>query len=99
MAVKPLEDGVSVKPNGQESVTSSGLYRPESAKERPVQGTVIAVGPGKRLDNGKRSEMAVKKGDTVVLKYNPDAEPILARAEQVAKGVDGAGGCETVPNT
>ena len=66
MAVKPLEDRVIVKPNEQESVTSSGLYLPESSKERPVQGTVIAVGPGKRLDNGKRSEMAVKKGDTVV---------------------------------
>ena len=66
MAVKPLEDRVLVKPAEQESVTESGLYLPESSKERPVQGKVVAVGPGKRLDNGKRSEMAVKKGDTVV---------------------------------
>ena len=66
MAVKPLEDRVIVKPNAQESVPDSGLYLPESSKERPVQGKVVAVGPGKRLDNGKRSEMAVKKGDTVV---------------------------------
>lgn len=66
MAVKPLEDRVLVMPAEQESVTESGLYLPESSKERPVQGKVVAVGPGKRLDNGKRSEMAVKKGDTVV---------------------------------
>ncbi|GAB4551239.1 MAG: co-chaperone GroES [Phycisphaerales bacterium] len=66
MAVKPLEDRVLVKPAEQASVTESGLYLPESSKERPVRGTVVAVGPGKRLDNGKRAEMSVKKGDTVV---------------------------------
>ena len=66
MAVKPLEDRVLVKPAEADTMTSAGLYLPESSKEHPVQGTVVAVGPGKRLDNGKRSEMAVKKGDTVV---------------------------------
>lgn len=66
MAVKPLEDRVLVKPAEAETKTASGIYLPESSKERPVRGTVVAVGPGKRLDNGKRSDMAVKKGDTVV---------------------------------
>lgn len=66
MAVKPLEDRVIVKPAEAETKTASGIYLPENSKERPVRGTVIAVGPGKRLDNGKRSEMCVKKGDTVV---------------------------------
>lgn len=66
MAVKPLEDRVIVKPAEAETKTASGIYLPETSKERPVRGTVIAVGPGKRLDNGKRSEMCVKKGDTVV---------------------------------
>ncbi|MHC4975801.1 MAG: co-chaperone GroES [Planctomycetota bacterium] len=66
MAVKPLEDRILVQPMEQEMKTDSGLYLPESAKERPVQGKVVAVGPGKRLDNGKRGEMSVKKGDTVV---------------------------------
>lgn len=66
MAVKPLEDRVLVKPIESESKTASGLYLPESAKEKPVRGEVVATGPGKRLDNGKRAEMSVKKGDTVV---------------------------------
>jgi chaperonin GroES len=66
MAVKPLEDRVLVKPIESESKTESGIYLPESAKEKPVRGRVVAVGPGKRLDNGKRADMQVRKGDTVV---------------------------------
>ena len=66
MAVKPLEDRVLVKPIENESKTESGLYLPESSKERPVKGKVVAVGPGKLMDNGKRATMSVKKGDTVV---------------------------------
>lgn len=66
MAVKPLEDRVLVKPVEKQSVTSSGLYLPESSKEKPIHGTVVAVGPGKRLDNGNRAAMSVQKGDTVV---------------------------------
>jgi chaperonin GroES len=66
MAIKPLEDRVLVKPIESESKTASGIYLPESAKEKPVRGQVVATGPGKRLDNGGRAEMSVKKGDTVV---------------------------------
>ncbi|MFK7960538.1 MAG: co-chaperone GroES [Phycisphaerales bacterium] len=66
MAVKPLEDRVLVKPIEKESKTESGLYLPESAKEKPMQGKVVAVGPGKMLDNGERVKPAVKKGDVVV---------------------------------
>lgn len=66
MAVKPLEDRVLVKPVEKESVTSSGLYLPESSKEKPIHGTVVAVGPGKRLDNGNLASMSVTVGDTVV---------------------------------
>lgn len=66
MAVKPLEDRVLVKPIEKSNKTESGLYLPESSKERPVQGTVVAVGPGKLLENGKRAEMSIKKGDTIV---------------------------------
>lgn len=65
MAIKPLEDRVLVKPIESESKTASGIFLPESAKEKPVRGQVVATGPGKRLDNGKRAEMSVKKGDTV----------------------------------
>ncbi len=66
MAIKPLEDRVLVKPIESESKTASGIFLPESAKEKPVRGQVVATGPGKRLDNGGRAEMSVKKGDTVV---------------------------------
>ncbi|MBK9187543.1 MAG: co-chaperone GroES [Phycisphaerales bacterium] len=66
MGVKPLEDRVLVKPIEAESKTASGIYLPEGAKEKPVRGQIIATGPGKRLDNGKRAEMTVRKGDTVV---------------------------------
>jgi len=66
MAVKPLEDRVLVKPIEAETRTASGIYLPEASKEKPVRGEIIAVGPGKRLENGKRAEMSVSKGDTVV---------------------------------
>lgn len=66
MGVKPLEDRVLVRPIEKSNVTESGLYLPESSKERPVQGEVVAVGPGKRLDNGKTAAPSVKKGDRIV---------------------------------
>lgn len=66
MAVKPLEDRVLVRPMEREERTESGLYLPETAKEKPVRGKVVAVGPGKRLDNGERAKMTIKVGDTVV---------------------------------
>ena len=64
--VRPLEDRILVKPLDAETKTATGLFLPESAKEKPMQGKVVATGPGKLLDNGKRQEMLVKKGDTVV---------------------------------
>jgi chaperonin GroES len=66
MAVKPLEDRVLVKPSEPETKTASGLYLPETAKEKPMQGKVVASGPGKLLENGKRATLSVKVGDTVV---------------------------------
>lgn len=66
MAVKPLEDRVLVKPIEKDNKTESGLYLPESSKERPIQGEVVATGPGKLLDNGKRADLSVKTGDRVV---------------------------------
>ena len=66
MNVRPLEDRIVIKPIEPETKTSSGLFLPASAKERPMQGKVVAVGPGTLLDNGGRSKPLVKKGDTVV---------------------------------
>ncbi|MEM7227841.1 MAG: co-chaperone GroES [Planctomycetota bacterium] len=66
MAVKPLEDRVLIKPLKAEGKTASGIFLPESAKEKPQQGKIVAVGPGKLLENGERVKPGVKKGDTVV---------------------------------
>ncbi|MHC4990719.1 MAG: co-chaperone GroES [Planctomycetota bacterium] len=66
MSVRPLEDRVLIRPLQAEKKTASGIFLPESAKERPMQGKVVAVGPGKLLDNGERVKPSVKKGDTVV---------------------------------
>jgi chaperonin GroES len=66
MSVKPLEDRVIVRPLEAQSRTESGIYLPESAKEKPMQGKIVACGPGKRLDNGERVKPSVAKGDTVV---------------------------------
>jgi len=71
MSVRPLEDRVLIKPIEPETKTDSGIYLPESAKEKPMQGKIVAVGPGKRLDTGERVKPSVKKGDTVVFgKYS-----------------------------
>lgn len=66
MNVKPLDDRIVVRPSAQETKTESGIFLPETSKERPMTGKVIAVGPGRRLDNGERAKPTVKKGDTVV---------------------------------
>jgi len=66
MSVKPLEDRILIKPLEAETKTASGIFLPETAKEKPQKGTVVATGPGKLLDNGERVKPAVKKGDTVV---------------------------------
>lgn len=66
MNVKPLDDRIVVRPVEKEAKTESGIYLPETSKERPMMGKVIAVGPGQRLGNGERAKPSVKKGDTVV---------------------------------
>ena len=66
MAVRPLEDRILVKPIEAETKTASGIFLPESAKEKPMQGKVVSTGPGKLLDNGERVKPGVKKGDVVV---------------------------------
>jgi chaperonin GroES len=64
--LKPLGDRLVVKPIEQEETTASGLVLPETAKEKPQQGTVEAIGPGRRDDDGKRIEMDVAVGDVVL---------------------------------
>lgn len=64
--LKPLGDRLVVKPTEQEEVTASGLVLPETAKEKPQQGSVIATGPGRRDDDGKRIELDVAVDDIVL---------------------------------
>ena len=64
-SIKPLADRVVVKPEAAEEKTSSGLYIPDTAKEKPQRGTVVAAGPG-RVENGTKVEMSVKEGDKVL---------------------------------
>ena len=66
MNLRPLGDRMVVKPIEQEEVTSSGIYLPETAKEKPQQGNVISVGPGARDEDGERIAMDVSVGDIVL---------------------------------
>jgi chaperonin GroES len=65
-SIKPLDDRVVIKPHEPEEKTESGIYLPESAQERPMTGTVLAVGPGKLNDDGSRAQPSVKENDTVL---------------------------------
>ncbi|MBE0697764.1 MAG: co-chaperone GroES [Anaerolineaceae bacterium] len=64
--LKPLGSRVVVEPLEQEDVTASGIVLPETAKEKPQRGKVLSVGPGDRDENGKRIQMDVSAGDTVL---------------------------------
>jgi chaperonin GroES len=67
MNLKPLDDRIVVKPNEAETQTASGLVIPDTAKEKPQQGSVLAVGPGKRAESsGELIPLDIKAGDTVL---------------------------------
>lgn len=64
--IKPLGEKVLVRPKTEEEMTAGGIVLPDTAKEKPQEGEVLAVGPGKILDNGQRVEVSVKVGDMVI---------------------------------
>lgn len=66
MKLVPLEDRIVVKPQDAEEKTAGGIVLPDTAREKPLMGKVIAVGSGKLLDNGSRAAMSVKKNDIVL---------------------------------
>lgn len=66
MALKPLDDRIVIQQVEAEERTAGGIVLPDSAKERPQRGKVVATGPGRMMDNGERSEVGVKKGDEVL---------------------------------
>jgi chaperonin GroES len=65
-SIKPLEDRVLVRPEEGEETTASGIVIPDTAKEKPQEGTVLAVGVGKRSDTGELIPMDVKEGDKII---------------------------------
>jgi chaperonin GroES len=88
--LQPLADRVLVKPIEKEEKTKSGIYLPDTAKEKPQEGEIIAVGPGKLTDDGKRIPMDLKVGDRVIYaKYGgteikvDDEELIILRESDI----------------
>ena len=67
MKVRPLGDKILVKRVEAQTKTKSGIFLPETAKEKPQEATVVAVGDGRLLENGKRAPFQVKKGDKVII--------------------------------
>ncbi|MBF8265773.1 MAG: co-chaperone GroES [Dehalococcoidia bacterium] len=81
--LKPLGDRVVIKPSPKEEVTKSGLVLPDTAKEKPQEGEVIAAGPGRIGDDGKHIPMEVKKGDRVIFAKYAGTEIKLDEVEYV----------------
>ncbi|MDP9805850.1 chaperonin GroES [Trueperella bonasi] len=92
VSIKPLDDRIVIQQVAAEETTASGLVLPDTAKEKPQEGTVIAVGPGRVDDNGNRVPMDVSVGDVVIyskyggteVKYGEDEYIILSQRDVLA---------------
>ncbi len=86
--LRPLGDRVVVKPAGREEMTRSGIVLPDTAKEKPQRGTILAAGEGRRDDDGDRIPLEVKVGDTVLFakyagtEFKLDDDDLLILAEK-----------------
>ncbi len=103
MKLKPLHDRIIVKAAEKETTTASGIILPDSAQEKPLKGTVLAVGPGRQLDSGKFTQMDVRAGDTILYgKYSgtevkvEGEEFVILRQEDVLAIVEGSSRKELV---
>jgi chaperonin GroES len=93
LKIRPLEDRVVVEPVEAEEKTAGGIVLPDTAKEKPQRGKVLAVGPGKLMDNGQRAEMSVAVGDEVIygkyggtdIEVNGEDVKILRESDILAK--------------
>jgi chaperonin GroES len=94
--IRPLDDRVVVEPMEAEERTAGGIVLPDTAKEKPQRGKVVAVGPGKLLDNGQRATMSVAVGDEVIygkyggtdIEVNGEEVKILRESDILAKVID-----------
>ncbi len=93
MALKPLHDRVLVRRTESEEKTAGGLIIPDSAKEKPSEGEIVAAGPGARKDSGELIEMAVKPGDKILFgkwsgtEVTIDGEELLMMKESDIMGI------------
>ncbi len=95
MSIRPLQDRVVVRRNEEEATSAGGIILADSAKEKPSQGIVVAVGNGKKLDNGSVQPMDVKEGDAVLFgKYAgsevkiDDEELIVMKEDEIVGIID-----------
>jgi len=95
MKIRPLHDRVIVKRIDEEETTKGGIIIPDTAKEKPAEGKIVAVGDGKILENGKKQPLEVKKGDKVLFgKYAgtdiniEDEEHLIMREEDIIAILD-----------
>ena len=92
-SIRPLDDRIVIKEIEAEEKTSGGIVLPDTAREKPQRGKVVAVGPGKLLDNGNRAEIGLKEGDEVLfgkyagteIKLNGEEIKILRESDVLAK--------------
>ena len=92
VAIKPLEDRIVVQPSDAEQTTASGIVIPDTAKEKPQEGKVLATGPGRIDDNGNRVPLDVAEGDVVIfskyggteVKYNGEEYLVLSARDVLA---------------
>jgi chaperonin GroES len=93
MSIRPLQDRVVVRRTEEETKSAGGIVIPDSATEKPSQGEVIAVGPGKKLDNGSIQEVDLKAGDKILFgqyaasSVKLDGEELLIMSESEVFGV------------
>ena len=86
--LKPLGDRLVVRPSAREEMTKSGIVLPDTAKERPQEGTVISVGPGRTLDDGKLEKMEVREGQKILFQkyagteFKLDEEDLLILSQK-----------------
>lgn len=88
MKIRPLHDRILVKRLEEETKTSGGLFIPDNAKEKPLEAIVIAVGAGKRLDNGTVEPMSVKPGDKILIGKYTGSEVKVDGADHIILGED-----------
>ena len=88
MKIRPLHDRVLAKRSAEVSKTKTGLFIPDNAKEKPLEATVIAVGTGKRLENGSIQALVVKPGDRILIGKYTGSEVKIDGDDHIILGED-----------